>query len=259
MKYKIPLVKNSFYNNKATLHKMINFLQKNKKLTMCNECSKFEEAFCKFQKCDFAVFFSSGSTANLALLQSLKNLKIINEGDNIAISSLTWSTNVMPIIQLSMNPIPIDVDLKNLNINIEDFKEKHKKFRFKAIFLTNALSFTCDLEKLRDYCIKNAITLIEDNCESMGTEFKNTKAGNFGLASTFSFFVGHQMSTIEGRMVATSNERLYQMLKIVQLDNIFLPSLYFLEKVVPVKKFTLNKMIEMKSDFYIKKVINILN
>jgi CDP-6-deoxy-D-xylo-4-hexulose-3-dehydrase len=58
--------------------------------------------------------------------------------------------------------------------------------------------------------------LIEDNCEALGTVYKEKKLGNYGLASTFSFYVGHHMSTIEGGMVCTDSERLATMLKLVR-------------------------------------------
>jgi CDP-6-deoxy-D-xylo-4-hexulose-3-dehydrase len=214
--YNIPLVECSFFKPKKTLKLVIDFLKKNQKLSMSENCSSFESNFTIYQNTKYSVFFSSGSAANLALIQSLKNLGILKKNDNIAISSVTWSTNVMPIIQLDMNPIPIDVVVENLNIDLNEFKELHKKYSFKAIFVTNALSFSCNLKELSDFCNKNSILLLEDNCESLGSEYDGQKTGNFGLAGTFSFFVGHQMSTIEGGMVVTKNEELYEMLKIVR-------------------------------------------
>ena len=77
-------------------------------------CTKFEERFAKFHNSKYAVF-NSGSSSNLAILQTLLNLKV-KVGDGIAFSSLTWATNVMPIIQLGFKPIPIDINKENLNI-----------------------------------------------------------------------------------------------------------------------------------------------
>ena len=64
--------------------------------------------------------------------------------------------------------------------------------------------------------LKNKIILIEDNCESLGTVYKEKLLGNYGMASTFSFYVGHHMSTIEGGAVCTDNDRLAAMLRIVR-------------------------------------------
>ena len=216
MTYKIPLVKNTFFKDSKTKREIINFIKKEKKLSMGEECKKFEHNFSEFQNSKFSVFFSSGSAANLALIQSLKNLGILKNGDNVAISGLTWSTNVMPLIQHNMNPIPIDVKIDNLNINLDSFEESFKKYKFSSVFLTNALGFTCDLERLKNFCQKNSILLIQDSCESLGTTYKGLKTNDYSFADTFSFFVGHQMSTIEGGMVVTHNEDLYEMLKLVR-------------------------------------------
>ncbi len=67
-------------------------------------------------------------------------------------------------------------------------------------------------------CEDRGIILIEDNCESLGTELPAGKAGNFGIAASFSFFVAHHMSTIEGGMVCTDDEELAEMLRIVRAN-----------------------------------------
>ena len=68
----------------------------------------------------FSIFFNSGSSANLALLQSLINCGRLRRGDSVGVSAITWSTNVMPILQLGLKPIPIDISLKNLNVSSEN-------------------------------------------------------------------------------------------------------------------------------------------
>ena len=65
---------------------------------------------------------------------------------------------------------------------------------------------------------RKKIILIEDNCESLGTELFTGKTGNFGIASSFSFFVAHHMSTIEGGMVCTDDEEMATMLRIVRAN-----------------------------------------
>jgi CDP-4-dehydro-6-deoxyglucose reductase, E1 len=216
MNYIIPLVKESFYKEKATKRKLINFIKNCEKFSMGEQTKQFEKKFAEFQNTKHCVYFSSGSAANLGLIQSLKNIGHLKNGDKVAISSLTWATNVMPVIQLGLIPVPIDIDIETLNISLEDLYSKYEAVGFKCIFLTNVLSLSCDMKKLNDFCDKNSILLIEDNCESMGSEFEGQKLGNFGKAGTMSFFVGHQMSTIEGGCVVTEDEDLYEMLKKVR-------------------------------------------
>ncbi|MEM5832363.1 MAG: DegT/DnrJ/EryC1/StrS family aminotransferase [Candidatus Aenigmatarchaeota archaeon] len=215
-KYKIPLIKSTFYNEQETKRKLVSFILKSKKLSMGKYVERFEQKFAKWQGRKYAVMFNSGSSANLALIQTLLNLELIQKGDKVGISGITWSTNVMPIIQLGLNPILIDVSLETLNITPITVEEMYGKYKFKVLFITHLLGFCDDIVKIQNFCSQNKILLIEDTCESYGSEYLGKKLGNFGLASTFSFFVGHQMSTIEGGMVCTDDKDIFDMLKIVR-------------------------------------------
>jgi CDP-6-deoxy-D-xylo-4-hexulose-3-dehydrase len=212
----IKLIKSTFYKEEETKKKLINFIKKAKQLSFGKECEKFEKNFSKYQKRKFSVFLNSGSSANLAIIQTLLNLGYIKRGDLVGFSALTWSTNVMPLIQLGLNPVPIDVELDTLNVSSKKLIEILNILPLKALFLTNLLGFCDDIDEIKKICEKNKILLIEDNCESLGTFYKGKLLGNFGIASTFSFYVGHHMSTIEGGMVCTDNEEISTMARIVR-------------------------------------------
>ena len=210
----IKLKEKTFYNESETKRKLSDFILSAEQLSMGPKCKQFEKEFSEFQGRKYSVLFNSGSSANLALIQALLNLGVLKKGDNIGFSALTWSTNIMPLIQLGLNPVPLDISLKNLNVNSEDLLRSKKKL--KALFITNLLGFSGDLDRIKKICKERKIILIEDNCESLGSELKGKKLGNYGLASTTSFFVGHQFSTIEGGMVCTDNEELYDALSVVR-------------------------------------------
>lgn len=212
----IKLIKSSFYKEKETKNELAKFIQKSNWFSFGPECENFEKEFAKFQGRKQCVFVNSGSSANLALIQSLINLKILKLGDNVGFSAITWSTNVMPIIQLGLNPIPIDVEIDTLNVSSEILTKTIENNKIKVLFLTNLLGFCDDIDKIKKLCAKKKIILIEDNCESLNSIYKGIKLGNYGLASTFSFYVGHHMSTIEGGAICTDDEKLATMLRIVR-------------------------------------------
>lgn len=214
----IPLMKNAFLNEAETKRALAEFIMNAGRLSMDKKCFEFEKVFAEKQGRKDAVLFNSGGSCNLALLQTLKNLGRLKDGDKVGFSALTWSTNVMPIIQMGMCPIPVDVKADTLNVMSENLKETLSKDKLAAMFITNALGFTGDLDVIRQICDEEGIILIEDNCESLGTELESGKAGNFGVASTFSFFVAHHMSTIEGGMICTDDEDLAEMLRIVRAN-----------------------------------------
>lgn len=212
----IKLIKSSFYKEVETKNKLKKFIEKAEQLSFGNECKKFEVNFAKYQGRKFCVFVNSGSSANLALVQAILNLGKIKKGDYVGVSGLTWSTNVMPFIELGLKPVPIDIELDTLNVSSERLLDILKKFKIKVLLLTNLLGFCDDIDKIKEVCEQKGIILLEDNCESLGTVYKGKKLGNFGLASTFSFYVGHHISTIEGGAICTDNRELATMLSIVR-------------------------------------------
>jgi CDP-6-deoxy-D-xylo-4-hexulose-3-dehydrase len=211
-------MKNAFLNEHETKKALSDFILKSDRFSMGIKCKEFETAFAKKQRRKYATLFNSGGSANLAIFQSLKNLGWLKDGDKVGFSALTWSTNIMPIIQMGMKPVIVDCDHKTLNVMSLNLKKTLKKEKIRALFITNVLGFAGDLDKIRDICKKNNIILLEDNCESLGTELRHGKAGNFGMASSFSFFVAHHMSTIEGGMVCTDDEKFDEMLRIVRAN-----------------------------------------
>ena len=178
MEKKIKLIKSHFLNQNETIENLIKFISKAPKLSMGDECKKFESSFSTFHKRKFSSMVSNGSSANLGLLQSLINMGKLNVGDKIAFSAVTWSTNVMPIIQLGFDPIAIDAELNTLNISSNKLKNiliQHPDI--KALFITNILGLSSDIDEILNVCNEENILLIEDNCESLGSEFKKKKLG----------------------------------------------------------------------------------
>ena len=212
----IKLIKSTFYKEKGTKQQLCKFIMGSSKLSNGDVCMKFEKKFAKWQKRKCAVLFNSGSSANMALIQALLNLGKLKKDDVVGFSGITWPTNIMPLMQLGLRVYPIDVETSTLNVSSRLLESAHKNRKIKCFFLTNLLGFCDDIDNIKRFCSDNEIILLEDNCESLGSEYKKKKLGNFGLASTFSFFVGHHMSTIEGGMVCTDDRELDSMLRMVR-------------------------------------------
>jgi|CXWL01.1.fsa_nt_gi CDP-6-deoxy-D-xylo-4-hexulose-3-dehydrase len=212
----IKLIKSTFYKERDTKKKLCRFIQRAPQLSFGPECENFERNFSYYQKRKHCVFLNSGSSANLAIIQASINLGRLKRGDLVGFSALTWSTNAMPLIELGLKAVPIDVEINTLNVSSTKLEGILTKYPLKAFFITNLLGFCDDIDNIKNICGKNKIILIEDNCESLGTVFKGKKLGNFGVASTFSFYVGHHMSTIEGGAVCTDDAKLANMLRLVR-------------------------------------------
>lgn len=213
----IKLVPSLFYREAETKEALCRFIARTTQLSIGPECEKFEEAFSRYQERTHCVLFHSGSSANLALVQALLNLGTLQQGAEVGFSAMTWATNVMPLIQLGLAPVPIDVEVDTLNVSsrtLADALVRHPRMR--ALFLTDLLGFCDDLETIRRVCDERNILLLEDACEALGTVYRGRRLGNWGLAGTFSFFVGHHLSTIEGGAVCTDDAALDRMLRLVR-------------------------------------------
>ena len=206
MKY--PLMKNNILKNDIDI--LINFLKTNKKLILTNskKVFQFEKLWSKWLGTKYSIFVNSGSSANLL---SIQILKILNpKGGNIIIPGFTWSSDVASVIHCGFKPKFVDVNLENLAMNDEEvFKAVDKNT--KAIFLTHAQGYNGLSDKILSLCRKKNIMLIEDVCESHGAKHKKKKLGTFGKISNFSFYYAHHMSTIEGGMICTNDEKIYEM------------------------------------------------
>lgn len=246
-KYKLPLVKHAFTHDLLTRLKLSWFVLTTQKLTMGKKCLEFEKKLSEFNRCNHSILVNSGSSANLVLLQAMKNMDMIKDGDLIAFNAVTWATNVMPIIQVGCQPLPVDVDKNTIQVDIDDLSRKLEKYDVKVFFLTNALGGCPDIVKVKEICDKWNVKLIIDNCESLGLNFEQ-----YALASTYSFYVSHHMTTIEGGAICTNDLRLSAECRMVRehgwIRNIIeTDELYYLGKK---HGFDITKKDDLKFAFY---------
>lgn len=212
----IPLVKSTFYREPEVREKLADFILHADKLSMGAECEAFEHAFAQKQERRHCIMVNSGSSANLALVQALLNLHRIEPGSPVGFSTLTWSTNVMPFLQLGLKAVPIDIELSTLNVSSRMLLAQLEQHALSMLFLTDLLGWCDDIDRIHEICDERGIVFVEDACESLGSVYQGKRLGNFGLASTFSFYVGHQFSTIEGGAICTDDDELANMLRIVR-------------------------------------------
>jgi len=181
--------------------------------TMGESVAKFEQDFCKFTKSKFAVMVSSGSTANLLATAALFYTKnpMLSRGDEVIVPAVSWSTTYFPLQQYGLKLKFVDIDLETLNYNLNSLESSITK-KTKMIMAVNLLGNPNDFDKINDIINDKNIFLLEDNCESMGAEYKGKQAGTFGIMGTFSTFFSHHIATMEGGFVVTNDEELYHIL-----------------------------------------------
>lgn len=187
------------------------------RFTMGSEVLSFEQEFASYVGAKFAVMLNSGSSANLALLTSLRyrNEPLVNPGDEIIVPAVSWSTTYYPVNQTGCILKFVDIDPNTLNLDVDKVEEAITE-KTKAIFVVNLLGNPAEWSKLQEIATKYNIILIEDNCESLGAKFSGSHTGTMGFAGTYSSFFSHHISTMEGGMVTTDDESMYHTLKSIR-------------------------------------------
>ena len=183
--------------------------------TMGKEVSSFESKFAKFFGSKFCVMVNSGSSANLLMIASLFFTKIKNrklkKGDEVIVPAVSWSTTYFPLQQYGIKLVFVDINKETLNFDIPQLEKAISK-KTKAILAVNLLGNPNDFISLNKICKENGLTLLEDNCESMGAKYGDKYTGSFGLMGTFSSFFSHHISTMEGGYIVTDDEEIYHIL-----------------------------------------------
>ena len=203
-KFNHPLMENNI--SKDDINKVIKFLKKNPILTQNKQVEKFEHEWSKWLGVKYSVFVNSGSSANFITISALRD-KLKKTGEIIT-PPLTWPSDVMAVINNGFKPKFVDINLSNLSMDNKKIINSVSR-KTVAVFVTHAQGFNGISKKLLDFLKKRKIHLIEDVCESHGATFNNRKLGTFGLASNFSFYFAHHLSTIEGGMICTNDKGIY--------------------------------------------------
>jgi CDP-6-deoxy-D-xylo-4-hexulose-3-dehydrase len=194
--------------DKEDINNVIDFLSQDKipKLTNGPKVVEFENSWGEWLGTKYNLMVNSGASANELTMLALAH--IVGEGE-IIVPPLTWISDISSVLFAGHKLVFVDVNFTNLSFDIEKLKAAITP-QTKAIFLTHVLGINALTKQLINICENQNILLIEDVCESHGTTYKDTKVGNVGFASNFSFYFAHHMSTIEGGMISTNNHEFYQ-------------------------------------------------
>jgi CDP-6-deoxy-D-xylo-4-hexulose-3-dehydrase len=211
-KYHYPLSDNNL--SKEDLIAGIKVLRSGR-ITMGDKTRIFENNFAKKLNAKYALMVNSGSSANLlatfASCNPLRKNRFVS-GDQALIQSLCWPTSLWPLVQAGLKIKFVDIDSTTLNVKADEIIKKVTK-KTKVILIINVLGLSPDIEKIRNFCKKNKIILIEDNCEALGAKYNKKYLGTYGDFSTFSFFYSHQITSGEGGMITCKNKSDYEILK----------------------------------------------
>jgi CDP-6-deoxy-D-xylo-4-hexulose-3-dehydrase len=174
---------------------------------------EFERRWARWLGTKHAVFVNSGSSANLLMIYAMICAGKLKPGDKVVVPALSWSTDVAPLMQFGLVPVLCDCNLGDLSVDLGHLQRLFIEDRdIKALLLVSVLGLVPDMWSITGLCKEYGVDLLEDCCESMGSMFGPKNLGTFGEMSTFSMFFSHHISTIEGGMVCTDDDRLHDIL-----------------------------------------------
>ncbi len=171
----------------------------------------FEQEFAEFCGCRYGVAVSSGTTALHLAVASAG----IQPGDEVLVSA---STNIATALAVAHNnAIPVAVDSEegtwNLNLDLIEGLITHKT---RAIIPVHLFGHPVDMEALMDIARRRELVVIEDCAESLGATCRGRMTGSFGELGCFSFYANKVITTGEGGMVVTNDEKLAERLRLLR-------------------------------------------
>ena len=184
-------------------------------LTTGRFAKQFEHDFSKWIGVRYAHLVNSGSSANLIAFMVLTSSELgerrIRRGDEVITVACGFPTTIAPIIQYGAVPVFVDVSVPQYNIDVTKL-EKAYSTKTKAVMIAHTLGNPFDIEAVKKFCNKYNLWLIEDNCDSLGSEYEingeKRYTGTWGDIGTSSFYPPHHMTMGEGGCVYTNNSML---------------------------------------------------
>ena len=171
------------------------------------QVQEFEKQFGKKFNQNHAHMVNSGSSANLILIAGLKKYFKWEDNDEIIVSPVGFATTISVLHQNRLKPIFVDIEWDTLNFNTDKIEEKITP-KTKGIFISPVLGNPPNFDKLLELADKYNIKLIGDNCDSLGSKWDNKLLTDYYVAHSNSFYPAHHISTGEGGMVCTNDNKL---------------------------------------------------
>ncbi len=196
--------------DRKDIDSLIRWLKTYPRLTKGKLNLKFEERWNRWLGRKYSASCNSGSSANLLMYDALrmsgrlKNMKVI-------VPSVGWATSIAPAIQLGFTPIMCEADSDTFGLDLNHLESLLKKHRPATVLLVHVLGVPHKMKEMLALKKKYGFYLLEDACAAVGATYGGKKIGAFGDMASFSFYFGHQMSTIEGGMVSTDDPGLRDM------------------------------------------------
>lgn len=166
---------------------------------------EFENGFSKFVNSRKCVAVNSGTSGLIAALMSAG----IQRGDEVIVPSFTFAATANSVVLAGAKPIFADIDLDTFNIDIEHLESLISP-KTKAIQVVHLFGLPADMPSIMKIAERYNLLVFEDAAQSHLAEINGRSVGDFGIASTFSFYPTKNMTSGEGGMIACGTEEVFK-------------------------------------------------
>ena len=175
-------------------------------LALGPKLTEFEQAFVEYTGRKRAVAVNSGTSGLFLCMLAMG----IGPGDEVITTPFTFIATVNSILMVGAKPVFVDIDPVSLNIDPQKIEEKITE-KTKAILPVEVFGEPAGFDKICDIALRHNIPIIEDSCEALGSKLNSRKVGTFGTMSLFAFYPNKQITTGEGGIILTDDDRLADM------------------------------------------------
>lgn len=176
---------------------------------------EFEQKWAQATGTNYAVFVNSGSSANLLMIYALIASKRL-KNNKVVVPALSWITDISPIIQFGLDPILVDCNMQDLSVNLAHLEQIFIEHQPACLIFVPILGLVPEMSEVQRVCENHNVVLLIDNCEGQGSLYDGKALETFGLMASCSTYFGHILSTIEGGMITTDDEQMYDLLKMLR-------------------------------------------
>jgi perosamine synthetase len=173
------------------------------RLALGPKAKEFEEMMAEYIGVKYSVSVSSGTAALHLLVRALD----IGPGDEVLVPSFTFASSVNAIIYERAKPVFVDIEPETYNLDPEDLEKKINS-NTKAIMAVDVFGHPAEWDEILRIALKYNQKIIDDSCETLGAEYKGKKIGQFGDAAAFAFYPNKQITTGEGGIIVTNDEKI---------------------------------------------------
>lgn len=192
--------------------KLVNEILDTKRLSQGKYVQEFENRFAELIGVNYAIAVSSGTDALMVAIATLYEDKKVQRDDEIIVPALSFVATGNAVLHAGFKPVFVDIDKKTLNIDVTKIEEKITD-KTRAIIAVHLMGKPADMNGINSIAKKHNLLVIEDAAEAHGAKYHGRSVGTVGDISTFSLYIAHIISTVEGGIILTNNDKTAEILR----------------------------------------------